>query len=64
MPCPLEIENVSGYNFDYHIFIELTHCVLLTYYKLQSLLVSILVFCIYLFFFLCLGTSKDLSLGV
>ena len=50
MPCPLEIVNVLGCHFDYHVFIELTHCVLLSYYKLHSLLISILVFCIYLCF--------------
>ena len=61
MPCPLEIENVLGSHFDYHVFIELCSLNLLQAPIFTHIYPSVL----YIFvFFLCLGISSDLSLGV
>ena len=62
MPCPLEIINVLGPHFGYHVFIELFHYAPLTYYKHNYIFISILVFVC-----MCVSPlpkdSKDLSLG-
>ena len=42
-------------HFGYHIFIELFHCILSTYYLCRSLLIFILVFC----FYVCVNWLED-----